>query len=229
MNQYRICLATITFAVLNLSMILDRLYFAMAVLAALVSWAITNYLIPKLSQYMLRAEVFGYDINKKGSEQGEKKIPECIGFASAIGFIIVGYFYYPYGETNPATVSKAMEIHSACMVTILSTVLLGFTDDMIDLAWRYKLIFPFFFMVPVLRVFQGSTMVPVPFPFSYALGDSLDLSYLFLVYLILLGIYFTNAINIYAGINGLEVGQSIIAACSQLILFTVRGALRGGS
>ena len=94
----------------------------------------------------------------------------------------------------------------ACMITILSTILLGFADDMIDLAWRYKLIFPFFFMVPVLRSFAGSTLIPLPFPISYFIGEQLDLGYLFYVYLIMLGIYCTNAINIYAGINGLEVG-----------------------
>ncbi|KAA0195479.1 UDP-N-acetylglucosamine--dolichyl-phosphate N-acetylglucosaminephosphotransferase [Fasciolopsis buskii] len=35
-----------------------------------------------------------------------------------------------------------------------------------------------------------------------------------------LAVFCTNAINIYAGINGLEVGQSIIIACS-VIVFNV--------
>jgi UDP-N-acetylglucosamine--dolichyl-phosphate N-acetylglucosaminephosphotransferase len=92
------------------------------------------------------------------------------------------------------------------MITILSTILLGFTDDMIDLAWRFKLIFPFFFMVPIIRAFSGSTFLIIPFPFSYIIGETLDLGVLFSLYIILLGVYFTNTINIYAGINGLEVG-----------------------
>lgn len=74
---------------------------------------------------------------------------------------------------------------------------------MIDLAWRYKLIFPFFFMIPVIRVFTGSTVIPIPFPMNYIMGDSLNIGYLFYLYIILLGIYLTNTINIYAGINGL--------------------------
>lgn len=48
------------------------------------------------------------------------------------------------------------------------------------------------------------------------------------MYSILLGIYCINTINIYAGINGLEVGtitdnlgQSIIAASSMLCYYTV--------
>ena len=81
--------------------------------------------------------------------------------------------------------------------------MLGFVDDMIDLAWRYKLIFPFLFMIPVIRAYNGPTHIPIPYPFTLIIGSTLELSYLFYLYIILLGIYFTNAINIYAGINGL--------------------------
>ncbi len=114
----------------------------------------------------------------------------------------------------------------AVLTTVLGTVLLGFADDMLDLPWRYKLIFPFFIVAPLLSAFSGSTSIGIVYPFSLMLGSSLDLSYLFYLYIILLGIYCTNTINIYAGINGLEVGthifnsgQSIIAAASMLIYF----------
>jgi hypothetical protein len=39
------------------------------------SWYITYVLIPKVQGFMIRKEIFGFDINKKGSEAGEKKIP----------------------------------------------------------------------------------------------------------------------------------------------------------
>lgn len=55
MYQYKICLATITLSVLSLGMILDRLYFAVLVLAAFLCWGVTHLLIPKLCQYMLKA------------------------------------------------------------------------------------------------------------------------------------------------------------------------------
>ena len=55
MYQYKICLTLITTAVLSLGMILNRLYFAVVVFAAFICWAITNLIIPKLSQYMLKA------------------------------------------------------------------------------------------------------------------------------------------------------------------------------
>lgn len=55
MYQYKICLASITLAVLSLGMILNRLYFATIIFAAFTCWLITNLLIPKLSLYMLKA------------------------------------------------------------------------------------------------------------------------------------------------------------------------------
>ena len=74
---------------------------------------------------------------------------------------------------------------------------------MLDLKWRYKLIFPFFFMIPIIRIYTGSTAIFMPYPLSLLLGDYIDISYFFYLYVTLLGIYCTNAINIYAGINGL--------------------------
>lgn len=38
----------------------------------------------------------------------------------------------------------------------------------------------------------------------------------YLVYMGILAVFCTNAINIYAGINGLEAGQSYIIGCAML-------------
>ncbi|CAN0322557.1 unnamed protein product, partial [Ectocarpus sp. 12 AP-2014] len=37
-----------------------------------------------------------------------------------------------------------------------------------------------------------------------------------MVYMGLLAVFCTNAVNIYAGINGLEAGQSFVVACAIL-------------
>ena len=50
---------------------------------------------------------------------------------------------------------------------------------------------------------------------------------LYFVYIVMLCIFCTNSINIYAGINGLEVGQSIVIACS-LLLINIIDILIGG-
>lgn len=45
------------------------------VASGIVSWWLTRSLIPKVRQFMLGKKIFGFDINKKGSEAGEKPIP----------------------------------------------------------------------------------------------------------------------------------------------------------
>jgi UDP-N-acetylglucosamine--dolichyl-phosphate N-acetylglucosaminephosphotransferase len=89
------------------------------------------------------------------------------------------------------------------MITVLATILLGFADDMLELPWRYKLLFPFFIILPLVSVYHGPTHITLISPFSHLFGRTLDLGHLFLVYITLLGIYKTNTINIFAGINGL--------------------------
>jgi UDP-N-acetylglucosamine--dolichyl-phosphate N-acetylglucosaminephosphotransferase len=48
-------------------------------------------------------------------------------------------------------------------------------------------------------------------------GTLVDLGLLYLVYMGMLAVFCTNAINIYAGINGLEAGQSFVIGCAVLL------------
>jgi UDP-N-acetylglucosamine--dolichyl-phosphate N-acetylglucosaminephosphotransferase len=144
MYQYQICIVLVASAVLMLSLVMDPYYLVMLLGAGAIGWVLTNQFIHRLKVFMLRAEVFGLDINKKGSEAGEKPIPECVGFASAIAFLMVGLLYY--SSTHYLT-------HLACFLTITCTIMLGFADDMLDLPWRYKLFFPFFIIIPAIRAY----------------------------------------------------------------------------
>ena len=115
--------------------------------------------------------------------------------------------------------------HLAVIVTVLGTILLGFADDILDLQWRYKLLFPFFIILPLVSIYDGITHFEVIYPFSLLLGRTFELGFLFLFYITCLGIYKTNTINIFAGINGLEVGQGIVAASSMLLYFFAKAVI----
>lgn len=93
------------------------------------------------------------------------------------------------------------------MVCIVFSVLLGFVDDVIDIPWRYKLIIPLFGILPVLIAYDGVTYVLLPDAVRLWVGKTVDLGILYYLYMAMLGIFCTNSINIYAGINGLEVGK----------------------
>ena len=110
---------------------------------------------------------------------------------------------------------------------MIATILLGFADDILDLQWRYKLLFPFFIIIPLVSSYNGITHFEVIYPFSLVLGRQFELGFLYFFYITCLGIYKTNTINIMAGINGLEVGQSIVAACGMLLYFFVSATIKG--
>jgi UDP-N-acetylglucosamine--dolichyl-phosphate N-acetylglucosaminephosphotransferase len=92
-------------------------------------------------------------------------------------------------------------------------VLLGFVDDVIDLKWRHKVIVPTVASLPLLVAYKGLTSVVVPKMLRVIVGNYVNLGILYYIYMGNISIFCTNAINIYAGINGLEVGQSYIIGC----------------
>ena len=95
----------------------------------------------------------------------------------------------------------------AALLAICLVVLLGFIDDVIDLRWRHKFIVPTIASIPVLVTYKGSTWVVLPKIMRYFLGySSINLGFAYFIYMGMLAIFCTNTINIYAGLNGLEVG-----------------------
>ena len=96
-------------------------------------------------------------------------------------------------------------------------LLLGFADDVLDLRWRHKLLLPTLASLPLLMVYYVTcdrTDIVVPVVLRSILGSNIDLSFLYYIYMGMLAVFCTNAINILAGINGLEAGQSVIIALS---------------
>ena len=94
-------------------------------------------------------------------------------------------------------------------------VLLGFIDDVVDLRWLHKLIVPTVASFPLLVAYKGITYVKIPSIFHTLFGWStiINLGVLYYCFMGSLAVFCTNTINIYAGINGIEVGQSFIIGC----------------
>ena len=72
--------------------------------------------------------------------------------------------------------------------------------------------------VVVYYITTNRTEIVVPLILRPLIGSTIDLGILYYVYMGMLAIFCTNAINILAGINGLEVGQSVIIG--KLIYYT---------
>ena len=96
--------------------------------------------------------------------------------------------------------------YNAGLLAICMVVLLGFIDDVIDLKWRHKFVVPTVASFPLLVAYRGPLSVVVPKMLRGYLGGNVYLGLLYHIYMGNIAIFCTNAINIYAGINGIEVG-----------------------
>eukprot|EP00042_Codosiga_hollandica_P025326 m.111825 g.111825 ORF g.111825 m.111825 type:complete len:421 (+) comp51836_c0_seq1:2-1264(+) len=188
--------------------------------------AVTASLIPLIAPMCAAVGLQGKDLNKVS----KPPIPEALGVVPAAVYLVAIFsfipFYFnehflPFGDDHQAAfpISKFVEFLSA-LLCICCMVFLGFADDVLNLPWRAKLVLPTIASLPLLIVYHlnhGSTTVLVPIQLRFILGTALHLSGLYYVFMGMLAVFCTNAINILAGINGVEAGQSFVIALSVLL------------
>ncbi|RNA15523.1 UDP-N-acetylglucosamine--dolichyl-phosphate N-acetylglucosaminephosphotransferase [Brachionus plicatilis] len=178
-------------------------------------------IMPKFKDMFIRADLKGTDLSKKNKIQ----IPEAYGVISGAFFLIVTFLFIPLRFYETLAFNKELSHHQfieylAALLSIGCMIFLGFADDVLDLKWRDKLLLPTVASLPLLMVYFAninSTTIIVPYPLRPWLGYAMNLGFLYYVYMGMLAVFCTNAINIYAGINGIEVGQSLVIAFSVLI------------
>ncbi|XP_017766086.1 PREDICTED: LOW QUALITY PROTEIN: UDP-N-acetylglucosamine--dolichyl-phosphate N-acetylglucosaminephosphotransferase [Eufriesea mexicana] len=176
---------------------------------------LTIRLIPRIKDMFIKANLYGIDMNKKSDE----KVPEALGVVT--GCLLLITLNYLFNDINFPH-NEFMEFLAA-LLSICCMLLLGFADDVLDLRWRHKLLLPTIASLPLLMVYYinfNSTLIIVPKPLRPWFGFSMDLWIFYYLYMGMLAVFCTNAINILAGINGLEVGQSLVISIS-ILLFNV--------
>merc|ERR1719422_13905 len=143
-----------------------------------------------------------------------------------VTILLIPMTFSRYLVSGNSTVDKSDFPHSefvmvlSALLSISCMLLLGFADDVLDLRWRHKLLLPTMASLPLLMVYYvttNRTEIMVPTILRAILGSSIHLGFFYYVYMGMLAIFCTNAINILAGINGLEVDQSVIIAVSIMI------------
>lgn len=108
-------------------------------------------------------------------------------FSRYIGLICFFVVCFVYGSVcvcvssaNVVTVCVAGQYVEfiAALLSICCMTLLGFADDVLDLKWRYKLLWPTIASLPLLMVYRVSfdlTTIIVPSPLRFIFGYSLDI------------------------------------------------------
>mmetsp|Transcript_32512 Transcript_32512/g.71060 ORF Transcript_32512/g.71060 Transcript_32512/m.71060 type:complete len:409 (-) Transcript_32512:393-1619(-) len=196
---------------------------------------LTRKVIPVVAVYTERKGLFGYDINKRGTPAGDVKVPESLGLATGLVFLMcaIGFQLFHFTNSEPRADEWLLE-YNAALASIVFMLFLGFVDDVLDIPWRYKLILPMVAAMPLLVSYPGKTDIAIPKPIKgllqyggcdlismalpqYGECDVIHLGVLYHFYMLLLTIFCTNSINILAGVNGLEAGQSLVIAVAVLV------------
>ncbi len=212
-----------------------------ACVAAVCCFLVTLVVIPNTAEYLARKGLKGRDMGRRGTPAEAVEVPSALGIVCGVVYLV---FVIVTGLVGAKDNLGMLANYSAALLSICFMTLLGFADDVLDLPWRYKLILPTVAGLPLVATYRGVTTVLVPnilrsllvVPGSTSLGvlgsvlealrlvsvDTgahgaiVDLGVWYLLYMLLLSIFATNAINIYAGINGLEAGQSLIIGLAVL-------------
>ncbi|OWF38952.1 UDP-N-acetylglucosamine--dolichyl-phosphate N-acetylglucosaminephosphotransferase [Mizuhopecten yessoensis] len=180
-------------------------------------------IIPKFRDMFVAANLYGIDMSKPG----RVKIPEAQGVVCGAVFLIIMFLFIPFPFYKHLAVNHSTKFphneyieYIAALLSICCMIFLGFADDVLNLKWRHKLWLPTMASLPLLMVYFvnfDSTIIIVPLPLRSYLGHDVNLGVLYYVYMGMLAVFCTNAINILAGINGLECGQAVIIALSVLL------------
>uniref|UniRef100_A0A8C5PHK1 UDP-N-acetylglucosamine--dolichyl-phosphate N-acetylglucosaminephosphotransferase n=1 Tax=Leptobrachium leishanense TaxID=445787 RepID=A0A8C5PHK1_9ANUR len=196
------------------------------VAGSVVGGIATATLIPTFKEHFIAAKLYGIDLNKTKKEL----VPESQGMISGVVFLLLMFCFIPVPFLSCFVEDKCKEFPHHEFVAFIGSLLaiccmifLGFADDVLNLRWRHKLLLPTAASLPLLMVYFttfGNTTIVVPKPLRPLFGLHVDLGFLYYVYMGMLAVFCTNAINILAGVNGLEAGQSLIIAGS-IIIFNI--------
>ena len=189
-----------------------RVNVILAVLAGLA----TLWLIPQSKELFIKANLFGRDMHRKGRPQ----VPEAMGVVVGACYGIALSCFLPFVFISRSLIPSDLKLSMfmAALLSINAMCFLGFADNVLNLRWRVKLVIPFATALPLLLVYyagSGSTRVLVPAIFGGY--SSIDLGFFYYVFLASLAVFATNAINILAGVNGLEVGQTVVLTGSLIL------------
>lgn len=203
----------------------------MSVILSILGGFVSHFIILEYIPIFIRRKMCGVDQCKVSREP----VPEPIGVISAAVYLVIMFIFIPFPvyewiQTEASFPHDKFLAFLSALIGICSAVLLGFADDVLDLRWRHKLLFPTLSSLPVLLVYYvsgASTSVAVP---RHArallhLDESIDIGVLYYVYMGMMVVFCTNAINILAGINGLEAGQALIIATS-VVAFNIVQLIR---
>ncbi|RKF53433.1 UDP-N-acetylglucosamine--dolichyl-phosphate N-acetylglucosaminephosphotransferase [Golovinomyces cichoracearum] len=202
-----------------------------------IAFVATYAMIRWLGPNFIKAGLKGIDMSKSY----KREIPETMGAICAVVYLLIIIIFIPFsfykdfvaatsGDRNEYIIEldivqtgrflhrfphRKLASYLSAILSLQSICILGIGDDLFDIRWRHKFFIPGVASIPILIVYFvdfGVTQIVVPVLLRPYLGKLLDLGIFYYIYMVAVAIFCPNSINILAGINGIEVSQSLIIA-----------------
>ncbi|KAK2964538.1 putative UDP-N-acetylglucosamine--dolichyl-phosphate N-acetylglucosaminephosphotransferase [Blattamonas nauphoetae] len=190
-------------------------------------FVVANSIIPRAAPSFQKAGMSGIDIGKIRPKEGDPpRVPESLGFVVAsvyLSFVLVT-FYFVQNQV-------ILSLITYFLINSLAMLLMGFADDVLDLRWRHKIFMSLVVSLPIAKFYLGKTQFAIPS--GSFLSKLLDGNHIFelgifgQLFVVAVNVFCLNCINIYAGINGLECGQSMVIVMS-IAIYSIMGIEKGG-
>ena len=174
----------------------------MLITILLISFIASYVLFPAMIIRLKKVGIVGKNMNSKTKEE----VAEMGGLVIVAGFgagvftlIAIHTFLDMFALVNLVSISAAFS-------AILIVALIGIFDDLVSMPQQVKAFMPALAALPLIVIKEGSTLMKIPFFGMINFG--------LLYTLIIIPLEMTiasNAINMLAGFNGLEVGMGLIA------------------
>jgi len=179
---------------------------------SLFGFGITVILVPIFARLHLKRNIFGYDINKRGLYEGTIEVPEAMGLVVGGVFLAIYSFFEAFFNFQDFNHGASNCQFWSSFFTITFALTLGYIDDIKTLPWKAKIFLPTIPGLVLLITYSGNTTIVIPkiLQSIFSVEPLYNLGWIYKACIFLISIFCFNSINIYAGINGLEVGQSMI-------------------
>jgi UDP-N-acetylglucosamine--dolichyl-phosphate N-acetylglucosaminephosphotransferase len=175
----------------------------------IISFFSTFFAIPWLIRYLRRTNLIVKDQNKKN-----KPLIPLSGGLAVMGGIFLGLVAYIFIRTFLFNDSSNLLYFFAAITTILLITFVGFIDDSIikcskeasaGLKQWQKPLLTLIAAIPLVAIGAGTSEIYLPLIGVVNLGLVYPL-----VLIPIMVIFFSNAVNLLAGFNGLEAGMGLI-------------------
>ena len=184
-----------------------------------VAFLLTVLMLPRLIKY-LHVLKFGQAIREEGPQSHmHKKGTPTMGGISFIISIVISLVIAVFLD------SKNMQYYFLFIYTTISFSIIGYIDDMLivvkkkndGLAPRKKLmlqiLFSVIFYILVTFIYKDINYIHIP-----GLDYNLNISYLYLIFLVFWQTGFSNAVNLTDGLDGLATSVTIITTSTFALL-----------